>query len=103
MDEWLTEASDGSLILSLHVQPGAKRTGFAGFHGGAVKLRLSAPPVDGKANAALCAFLADICGAPKSDIRLLSGETSRTKRVRIAPAPNRLSRLRAALEASAMP
>ncbi len=97
MDDWLTEAGDGGLILSLHVQPGAKRTGFAGFYGKAVKLRLSAPPVDGKANAALCAFLAEICGAPKSDVQLLSGETSRTKRVRIAPAPDRLSRLRAAL------
>jgi len=100
MDDWLSEASDGSLILSLHVQPGAKRTGFAGLHGGAAKLRLAAPPVDGKANAALCAFLAEICGAPKSDVQLLSGETSRTKRVRIASAPDRLSRLRAALAAS---
>jgi len=100
MDDWLTEAGDGSLILNLHVQPGAKRTGFAGLYGKAAKLRLSAPPVDGKANAALCAFLAEICGAPKSDVQLLSGETSRTKRVRIAPAPDRLSRLRAALAAS---
>jgi len=97
---WLTEAGDGGLILSLHVQPGAKRTGFAGLYGEAVKLRLAAPPVDGKANAALCAFLAEICGAPKSDIQLLSGETSRTKRIRIAPAPERLSRLRAAIAAS---
>ncbi|MDR2882113.1 MAG: DUF167 domain-containing protein [Azoarcus sp.] len=100
MNDWLTEASDGGLILSLHVQPGAKRTGFAGLHGTAAKLRLSAPPVDGKANAALCAFLAEICDAPKSDVQLLAGETSRTKRVRIAPAPGRASRLRAALMAS---
>ena len=99
MDTWLTEANDGGLILTLHVQPGAKRTGFAGLHGGAVKLRLAAPPVDGKANAALCAFLAEICGAPKSDVQLLSGETSRAKRVRIAPAPDRLFRLRAAFTA----
>lgn len=100
MDDWLTEAGDGSLILNLHVQPGAKCTGFAGLYGGSAKLRLSAPPVDGKANAALCVFLAEICGAPKSDVQLLGGETSRTKRVRIAPAPGRLSRLRAALSAS---
>ncbi|MDR2926517.1 MAG: DUF167 family protein [Azoarcus sp.] len=100
MENWLTEAADGSLILRLHVQPGAKRIGFAGLHGNAAKIRLSAPPVDGKANAALCAFLAEICDAPKSDVRLLSGEASRTKRIRIAPAPNRLSRLRAALAAS---
>ena len=100
MDDWLTEASDGALILSLHVQPGARRTGFAGLHGGVAKLRLAAPPIDGKANTALRAFLAEICGAPKSDIQLLSGETSRAKRVRIAPAPDRLLRLRAALAAS---
>jgi uncharacterized protein (TIGR00251 family) len=100
MDDWLTEAGDGGLILNLHVQPGAKRTGFAGLHGSAARLRLSAPPFDGKANAALCAFLAEICGAPKSDVQLLSGETSRIKRVRIAPAPDRQSRLRAALAAS---
>jgi uncharacterized protein (TIGR00251 family) len=103
MEEWLTEAGDGALILSLHVQPGAKQSGFAGLHGGAAKLRLSAPPVDGKANAALCAFLAEVCGAPKSDVQLLSGETSRAKRVRIAPAPDRQSRLRAALAASVKP
>ncbi|MDR0633934.1 MAG: DUF167 domain-containing protein, partial [Azoarcus sp.] len=82
--DWLTESDDGSLILALHVQPGAKRTGFAGRHGNAAKVRLAAPPVDGKANAALCAFLAEICDAPKSAVTLLSGEASRAKRVRIA-------------------
>jgi uncharacterized protein (TIGR00251 family) len=95
--EWLTETGDGSLILTLHVQPGAKRTGFAGLYGEAAKIRLSAPPVDGKANAALCAFLAETCGAPKSAVSLMSGETSRAKRVRIAPGPGRAERLRAAL------
>jgi uncharacterized protein (TIGR00251 family) len=94
---WLTETGDGALILTLHVQPGAKRTGFAGLHGSAAKIRLSAPPVDGKANAALCAFLAEVCGAPKSAVSLVSGETSRAKRVRIAPGPGRAECLRAAL------
>lgn len=80
---WLREEG-ADLILTLHIQPKAKRTEFAGLHGEAMKLRLAAPPVDGKANAALRAFLADFCGVAKSAVVLLSGETSRTKRVRVA-------------------
>lgn len=96
MADWLREAADGSVVLSLHIQPGAKRTGFAGLHGEAMKLRLAAPPVDGKANAALCAFLAEFCGVPKSAVSLLSGETSRAKRVRVENAtPAAVDRLRA--------
>ncbi|MDR3213383.1 MAG: DUF167 domain-containing protein [Azoarcus sp.] len=96
MPDWLREAPDGSLFLTLHVQPGAKRTGFAGLYGEAVKLRLAAPPVDGKANAALCAYLAEVCGAPKSAVSLIGGETSRAKRVRIEGGEGRAERLRAA-------
>lgn len=93
---WLRLAADGSLVLTLHIQPGAKQTAFAGLHGEAMKIRLAAPPVDGKANAALCAFLADFCGVPKSAVTLLSGETSRAKRVRVAGAmPAAIDRLRA--------
>ncbi|MDR1853823.1 MAG: DUF167 domain-containing protein [Azoarcus sp.] len=97
MPDWLQQAADGSLLLTLHVQPGAKRTGFAGLYGEAAKLRLAAPPVDGKANAALCAYLAEICAAPKSAVTLVSGETSRAKRVRIAAGEGRAERLRAAM------
>lgn len=93
---WLREAADGGLVLTLHIQPGAKKTEFVGLHGEAMKIRLAAPPVDGKANAALCAFLADFCGVPKSAVTLLSGETSRAKRVRIYSASaGALARLRA--------
>ncbi|MCK6376788.1 MAG: DUF167 family protein [Zoogloea sp.] len=81
--DWLNRAADGSLVLSLHIQPGAKKTEIAGLHGEALKIRLAAPPVDGKANAALIAFLAKTCGVPKSAVELVSGETSRTKRVRL--------------------
>lgn len=83
MSDWLREAADGSLTLVLHIQPGAKQTGFAGLHGEAMKIRLAAPPVDGKANAALCAFLAEFCKVPKSAVSLISGDTSRAKRVRV--------------------
>ncbi|MBI1907007.1 MAG: YggU family protein [Rhodocyclales bacterium] len=83
MSAWLREDGDGALVLSVHVQPGAKQTGFAGRYGDALKLRLAAPPVDGKANAALCRFLAEYCGVAKSSVTLVSGQSSRAKRVRI--------------------
>ena len=69
------------MILELHVQPGAARTQFAGEHGGRVKLRLAAPPVDGKANAELVAFLAAYYGVPKRNVRIVAGANSRRKRV----------------------
>jgi uncharacterized protein (TIGR00251 family) len=97
MPTWMRQADDGSLILSLHVQPGAKKTGFAGYYGDAAKIRLAAPPVDGKANAALCAFVAAVCGVPKSAVSLISGETSRTKRISVAAAADSAERLQAAL------
>lgn len=83
---WRSEEG-ATLALRLHVQPGAKRTQFAGIHGeGAdarVKLRLAAPPVDGKANAALVAFLAKAFAVPERAVALVRGETSRQKTVRI--------------------
>jgi len=69
------------VILELHVYPGAARTQFAGEHGGRVKLRLAAPPVDGKANAELVAFLAAYYGVPKRNVRIVAGANSRRKRV----------------------
>lgn len=76
--------SDGNaLVLTLHVQPGAKRTEVAGLYGDALKLRLAAPPVDGKANAELVRFLADAFGVPARAVTLVRGETSRQKIVRI--------------------
>ena len=85
---WLRE--DGNaLVLALHVQAGAKRTEVAGTHGDAIKVRLAAPPVEGKANAALLRFLADEFGVPLRSVTLLHGETSRAKQVRIAGATRR--------------
>ncbi len=79
---------DGAaLVLALHVQPGASRTGVAGTHGAAgdtrLKLRLAAPPVDGKANAELRRFLAEVFGVPLRQVVLVRGATSRQKSVRI--------------------
>lgn len=83
MTAWL-RADGGDVILTLHIQPGAKKTEVAGPHGDALKIRLAAPPVDGKANAALLAFIAAKVGAGKTAVELVSGQTSRAKRVRIA-------------------
>jgi len=66
-------------MLTLHIQPGAKKTIVAGVHGDALKIRLAAPPVDGKANAALIAFVAERLGLAKSAVCLKSGQTSRRK------------------------
>jgi hypothetical protein len=79
----------GDLILRVQVQPRAARQAFAGLHGDAVRIRLTAPPVDGKANAALVAFLAEAFGVPKRQVTLLTGETGRAKLLRVAR-PTRL-------------
>ena len=71
------------LILDCHLQPKASRDEFAGLHGERIKIRLTAPPVDGKANAQLLAFLAAAFAVGKSQVSLESGQQSRQKRVRI--------------------
>lgn len=83
---WLKRAADGSLLLTLHIQPGAKKSEIAGEHGDALKIRLAAPPVDGKANAALLAFIAERLGIARSAVTLKSGQTSRRKVVAVAAA-----------------
>ncbi len=79
MSDWCRTAGDGRLTLTLHIQPGAKKTDVAGLHGDALKIRLAAPPVDGKANEALIKFLAERFKLPKNKVTLKSGHTSRRK------------------------
>jgi uncharacterized protein (TIGR00251 family) len=76
------------LILDCHLQPKASRDEFAGLHGERLKIRLTAPPVDGKANAHLMAFLAQVFAVSKSQVSLESGLQSRQKRVRIKQPKN---------------
>jgi len=81
-DGWLR--SDGAaVVLKLHVQPGASKTEVAGLHGEALKIRLAAPPIDGRANECLIGFLAETMGIAKRNIELVGGATSREKRVRV--------------------
>lgn len=88
MPAWLKEAPD-HLLLTLHVQPGAKRTEVAGTHGDALKIRLSAPPVDGRANEVLLSYLAAQFGVPRRQVTLVSGAAGRRKVVRVEGAVRR--------------
>lgn len=69
--------------ISIYVQPRASKTCVVGFHDGAVKIRLAAPPVDGAANAALVEFIADKLGVAKSRVRVVAGLSSRRKVVEV--------------------
>ena len=80
---FLTTQGD-SLYLTLHVQPRASRTCLCGLHGDSLKLAITAPPVEGKANKEVIAFLAAFLKISKMDITLVSGAQSRTKRCRIS-------------------
>jgi uncharacterized protein (TIGR00251 family) len=79
----LQPCGENAVIIQLHVQPRAKKNGIAGLYGDALKLRLSTPPVDGKANKAVEAYLGKLFGVPKSAVQLHSGHQNRNKRVRI--------------------
>lgn len=73
----------GGFRFSVQVQPRASRSEVTGLHGTALKVRLQAPPVDGAANEALVAFLAESLGVRARDVRLVSGLTSRSKVVEV--------------------
>jgi uncharacterized protein (TIGR00251 family) len=83
LSPWLRRDA-GGWLLAVHVQPGAKKSEVAGLHGGALKIRVAAPPVEGRANAALIAYLAKALGVPKRAVTVLKGEASREKLVRVA-------------------
>ncbi len=74
------------LVLEVRVQPRASRSEFAGQHGDRVRVRLQAPPVDGRANAALVEFLATAFGVPRARVTVEHGLAGRDKRVRIRDA-----------------
>ena len=86
------------LAFRVHVQPRSSRNQVVGVHGDALKLKLTAPPVEGAANAACIAFIADLLDLPKSVISIIAGHTSRRKTLLIDCAPNRVGELRKRLE-----
>jgi hypothetical protein len=82
-DAWRIRDTGGGVAFSLHVQPRAKTTGIAGLHGSSLKLKISSPAVDGAANRAVVEFLASSLDVPRSAVRILAGEKSREKTIRI--------------------
>jgi uncharacterized protein (TIGR00251 family) len=82
MHTYTNDTPDGC-TLSVRIHPGARRNAVTGIHAEALKISLTTPPVDGRANEALIAFLADALRLSKSRIALITGQTSRTKLLRI--------------------
>jgi len=74
---------DGSAVFSVRVKPGGKKNEVIGVHDGALKLSVTAPPIEGKANRAVTKFVSQLLGVAPSRVDIISGESSRTKRVRI--------------------
>ena len=79
-DDFITESGDG-VFLRCRIHPSAPGNTVKGVLGNALKISLSAPPVDGKANKALCTFIAGKLKIPKSSVKIVSGEKSRSKTV----------------------
>ncbi len=89
---WAKPVAQGWL-LAIHAQPGAKRSEVVGMHGEALKVRLAAPPVEGRANEALVALLAEALGVPKASVSVVRGGSSRRKSVLVAAPQADLGRL----------
>ena len=79
----MTVRGGGAVRFGVRVQPRSSRTEVAGVHAGALKVRLHAPPVDGAANEALVAFLAEALGVPRRQVRIVAGASSRAKVVEV--------------------
>lgn len=72
-----------SILITIYLQPGAKNSCVMGFHNGNIKVKVNAPPIEGKANEALILFLSDFLAIPKSNIAIISGNKSRIKKLSI--------------------
>jgi len=72
------------LLLEIHAQPGARKDEVVGPHGDALKIRIAAPPIDGRANDHLVRFMAGLCGVPRARITVERGQSGRRKRLRIS-------------------
>lgn len=74
----------GGVVILLHVLPNAKNTHLLGLHNGAVKLKVKAPPIDGKANQEIVRYFSQILAVNKSKCEILKGDKSKTKQIFIA-------------------
>ncbi|GAB4335474.1 MAG: DUF167 domain-containing protein [Desulfobulbaceae bacterium] len=96
--EFLHIQPDGAVLLRLFVQPRASRNELAGLHDNALKLRLTTPPVEGRANKAVVAYLAKLLRLPKSSLEIRTGLQSRHKEILIRDCDP--ERIRSALAAA---
>ena len=83
MDELKITGTAGGVTFAVRVVPRASKNEMAGIHGDALKIRLTTPPVEGRANKALIAFLAQQLGVRKSQVEIVAGATSRRKMIRV--------------------
>lgn len=83
---FLRSESTGSVMVDIHVVPNAPQTRIDGLHDGALRVRLKAPPVDGKANQALIAWLAGTLAVTRAQIELVRGPAARRKQLRVSKA-----------------
>ena len=90
---FLSSRGDCEVILDLYIQPKASRSRIVGLHDKALKLAVSSPPVDGRANSEVIAFMAKLLKVPKSSIELISGQQRRRKRLRINGLSEKKARL----------
>jgi len=90
--DWPCLTRHGDVLwLAVNVSPNARRTEADGLHDGALRVRLAAPPVDGKANAQLVAWIAAELGLPRRAVRLVRGESARRKWLAIDASHGRLA------------
>ncbi|QDE30474.1 MULTISPECIES: DUF167 family protein YggU [Shewanella] len=80
---YINDEQQGDLLLFVYVQPKASRDQIIGLHGDELKIAITAPPIDGKANAYLSKYLAKACKVPKSQVHILKGEQGRHKQIKI--------------------
>jgi uncharacterized protein (TIGR00251 family) len=83
MTDWSIAETDGGVTFAVHVVPRSSRNQIVGVEGGALKVKLSAPPVEGAANAALIEFVAEWLGVRRSAVSIVSGGKARNKLVRV--------------------
>lgn len=83
VDDLFTATGDDTVVLNVHVQPAAGRTAVVGRHGTAIKVRVAAPPIGGRANSACVELLAETFGVKAAQIELVSGPGSRSKQFRL--------------------
>ncbi len=82
MKDWAITTKDG-IIVKIHVVPNSSKTQIVGKHGDRLKIKIKAPPVDGKANEEIISFLSDLLKVKKNQIDLISGQTSKSKNILI--------------------